>query len=623
MHIRKIAWPAVIFVNGLFVLLVFHPFRKAPLYDFSGPAEASVIVPLEPTPLARYDSGSTSRLAILVTDPHSTWLGLAHGLKTIGVPFVVTTDYRRALQHKVIFVYPTFSGGVLSPEALQALLAFPQSGGTLIAQNAIGAAMLDLFGFDEPVPSRTRLTMTLAERQPGGLMFDSMERTIRLGNSSRMAEVLGSYGFTNPREPPLAVYDDGTAALIQRSAGKGKAYALGLDFGDYLLRGENVRADWLSRSYINEYEPAGDTLLRWLRAVIQDADPDAVSLGTVPFGRDFTLILTHDIDARNSLENSLSYARFEASRGVRATYFIQAKYLKDWYDIPLLDDRSAGLLAGLDALGMEIASHSVTHSIVFELFPLGTGTERYPGYHPRIRKQNSTAGASVLGELRVSKFLLEQIGKREVESFRSGYLRNPETLSQALYATGYRFSSTATVGETMTNLPFQMNFNRRIFAELPMFEFPAAVDDTRPIPLDEVLAKFDTLIGLISRYGGMCVVLIHPNVIEPKLGFEQKLLDAAGNRAWIGSVRDFGRWWTARNVVGLDVVKTDQGRIVNLTLPEEIEGLPVVVPSGWIFERSEPEGTAAVVAPGTLVLGKVSGGLRLFFRVAGPKRPSR
>jgi hypothetical protein len=123
----------------------------------------------------------------------------------------------------------------MSPKAMRAVLDHPRNGGTLIAEIAIGAGMREVFGFDESVPSRSRLTMSLEEQQPGGLILpDPLERSFRLGNPDNPEQVLGTYGYTNPRESPLAKFEDGTAAITRNSIGKGEVYAVGLDLGDFL-----------------------------------------------------------------------------------------------------------------------------------------------------------------------------------------------------------------------------------------------------------------------------------------------------------------------------------------------------------------------------------------------------
>ena len=142
--------------SAVWVSLLLFPFSddytvrpdQMQIFDgVSGPSDVSVVQPLSPTPVSRYQVGTQSRLAVLLTDPASNWLRLAHGLKTIGVPFLVTQDYRQALAHRVVLVYPMISGRVLSSEAMKALAAFPRSGGTLIGVNVLGGGLNEVFGF--------------------------------------------------------------------------------------------------------------------------------------------------------------------------------------------------------------------------------------------------------------------------------------------------------------------------------------------------------------------------------------------------------------------------------------------------------------------------------------------
>ena len=79
--------------------------RKNELFTVSGirgPEDKSELTARNLTSWTAYSSGSSSRLAILLTDTTASWLGLAHGFKSIGIPFIITTDYRRALQSKVV-----------------------------------------------------------------------------------------------------------------------------------------------------------------------------------------------------------------------------------------------------------------------------------------------------------------------------------------------------------------------------------------------------------------------------------------------------------------------------------------------------------------------------------------
>lgn len=74
------------------------------LDDLNGPTEVSHISDQGRSDWNRFASGEPSRLAILLTDKDSAWLGLAHGLKSIGVPFTITDDVAEATRHNVVLV---------------------------------------------------------------------------------------------------------------------------------------------------------------------------------------------------------------------------------------------------------------------------------------------------------------------------------------------------------------------------------------------------------------------------------------------------------------------------------------------------------------------------------------
>src|SRR5262245_60170896 len=104
----------LLFLGGAvyLVALTFGPGAPpAPdIYHFkgvNGPQQVTPPLPARTAAWQQYGEGSPSRLAILLTDPDSAWLGLAHGLKTIGVPFRITRDVETALAHEVVVVYPT------------------------------------------------------------------------------------------------------------------------------------------------------------------------------------------------------------------------------------------------------------------------------------------------------------------------------------------------------------------------------------------------------------------------------------------------------------------------------------------------------------------------------------
>ncbi|HEV2558878.1 MAG TPA: polysaccharide deacetylase family protein [Microvirga sp.] len=562
---------ALHYVNSVFVFT-----------GLEGPKTVSEVPEAKPAEWTAFRREGASRLAILLTDESSAWLGLAHGLKALGVPFTITRDPAEALRHRVVLVYPLISGRVLAPEALRMLAAHPRGGGTLIAANVLGGGLEEVFGFRREEASRKRYRLDFSPAARGWLgLTEKEEQALHFGDPAKPEAQLGTHGYVGAGEA-LAAFDDGTAAITRRRIGTGAAYALGFDPGFLLLTGQNARGTDLEQDYVNAYAPQGDVLLRMLRQIWREGEPLAAGLGRVPGGKALAAMMTFDVDYTRSLPNAVAYAEALKEQGVRGTFFVQTKYVRDYNDAIILNDETAAHLRRLGELGMELASHSVSHAYAFRDFELGTGREQYPAYQPRVVSRNAAEGGTILGELRVSKFLLESLAPpAEVVSFRPGHLANPTFLPQALEAAGYRYGSSVTAGISLTHLPFRLKHTRGSTAETGVFEFPITVEDERSPLMGLRLPQAVDLGRKIGRDGGIFVVLIHPNILGHKLEFARGIVEALKPDAWFGGVADFGAWWSARDRVELDVVERDGQAVLRLSAPLPIKDLAVELPAGW------------------------------------------
>ena len=599
---RRLSWWRV-FALGLLVAVLAAPLglvvldystRMFVFSGVSGPDGLTVVPPPRAADWRDYQRDGHSRLAVLLMDEDSAWLGLAHGLKAIGLPFTITRDVQEALRHRVVLAYPYVSGRNLHPDELSALAAHPQQGGTLIAANVLGGGLNQIFGFSEAIPSRHRYGLAFDSNAAAWLGLTEPEETLlRLGKSESKAAQLGTHGYTEA-EDVLARFDDGAAGITRRRHGDGTAYALGFDPGAFLMAGQNSRSDDLGREYVNAYVPQADVVLRFLRQVWREGEPLAVSVGPVPQGKPLAVLMTFDVDYTRSLPNALAYAELLRSHGVRGTFFIQTKYMRDYNDAIMLTDEAVPYLKRLQELGMEIGSHTVAHARGFSRFAMGTGRERYPDYQPFVAAREETSGGTILGELRVSKFLLETLAARaRVVSFRPGYLANPTTLPQALEATGYRFSSSATAGLSLTHLPFRLTYDRGPAAETGIFEFPITIEDEHEPPMGQRLPEALEVARKIARDGGIFNVLIHPNILDHKLDFVRGALEALRQHAWFGSVGDFGAWWQARDSLELNTERRGESMVISLAASQVIGDLSLQVPKGWHLEPSASPGLSA------------------------------
>ena len=596
---RALRWSIAALVTiAALGIAAFIAMRRMPAPDeyryagLVGPTTATVVRAVPDTPWQRYHSASPSRIAILLTDPNSDWLGLVHGFKAIGLPFSVTRDAGEAATHDLVLIYPAVSGKLLPSKQIATLEAFVRKGGTLVAFDVVEPDLAPFFGFSQAVPSRARSSITLTTSSPLTRDFvDAKERHLRFADRLDPLLNAGSYGYTGVEQGAVARFDDGTAAIVEHAIGAGKTYAIGVDVGALLLKGYNNREQNIAAAYDNAYQPTLDVFLRLLRDIYQRATPEAVTLGTVPNGKRFSVIIAHDVDSSVAIGHCLEYAAAERALGITTTYFLQSKYVRDYNDTAFFDEAAGAMAARLSAMGMEVASHSVSHSRQFSTFPVGTGTESYPSYAPFILDKSHTRNGTILGELRVSKFILEHFAHTPVVSFRPGNLSNPFTLPENAERVGYRYISATTADDSLTHLPFQLNAGRDTKAEVRVFEIPVTVEDEAPPRMDKRESDAERLAENIARYGGVVSILIHPNVAGYKLDFEKRFVQRFKREAYFETYRDFGDWWSARNDVTVDTRRAGDRIDITITAPEPIAGLPIALPSGRVIVLGAISGT--------------------------------
>ena len=577
------------------------------LNTLSGPEDHSAFMSKKSASWTSFSSGSSSRLAILLTDTTASWLGLAHGLKSIGVPFMITTDFKKALTHNVVFVYPVISGAIVSPEEMQALAAFPRNGGTLIGSQVLGG-LNEVFGFEEPVPSKQHFEINIPVDTESVIVKEfsnPKEISISLGNKERFKETMGTYSYLKTQYPPIATYEDKSSSITQKPYENGFAYAFGFDVGFLILKGHNIRHQDFNRSPMNDFEPTIDVILRLIKNIYLQSDKNASFICTVPYNKNLTVCLTHNVNFKKALDQAPAFAAEEKKMNIHSTYFIQTRFIRDSRPWIFGSKNDFEKLNEISKAGMDIQSNGVSGSSFFDQFDQGTGDEVYPTYKPYVMAFEKTYHGSIFGEMRVSRFLIDNFVKgNKTSAFRSTYLYTPFTYPQSLMACGYRFSSSVPANAALTHLPFQMNYNREYDSEVEAFEFPVTDDDEVP-PYDVDRVKNSIALAKnIGRYGGCFIGQIHTNAYG--LQAEKEFLNAIKEEAWIGTINDFGLWWAARNEVSLDVTNSNSIRVVTINVPKRMEGLAIMLPL-----RSTPvtvEGGGKYSVDGKLIIFELAEG---------------
>ncbi len=569
--------------------------------DKQGPLTKSILPLKQKTSWRNYATGPSYGVAVLLSDTNSAWLGIVHAFKSFGIPFRLYSNTDSAIKHDMVMVYPMLTGKLFKEQELIRMDDYLRNGGTLLAVNVLGGITED-FGFAEAIPSRKNFKVKINDKNNARLseFTDAKETEISLGDRNNFKETIGTYSYSKPLSTPLLVYENNEACLTQyHFKSGGSAFALGIDIGEFVLRSENERGFNAQRTYVNDYEPSLDVLIRVIKNIYTSSSSSAVTLNTVPLNKAITVCLTHDIDFTRSIKNAVDYAKMENQKGVKATYFIQTKYIKDWNDDIFFNDTGVGYLNTVSSLGMEIASHSVSHSHAYSKFEEGTGGEQYPAYRPFVKGRDEATGGSVVGELRVSKFLLDNcVSNTNVLSFRPGHLSYPFSLPQYIVASGYKYSSSITANNALTHLPYQMQYNRETEQELNAFEFPVTIEDEEKPRMDLRLDKSLALAKKLSAYGGLLNVLIHTDTLAYKYNYETALIDSLKNTAVFYTIKEFGNWWLARNGVTFSVEKQKQlnSLHVNTTMP--IKEIGFTLPAGWVCKGND----ANIVQTGNEIL---------------------
>jgi hypothetical protein len=506
-------------------------------------------------------------------------------LQTMGIPFFVTRDLRAASRHKLMILYPEVDGGTYDAAQAQAISDFVAHGGVILAQNVLWGGFKTLFGFERVVPLRTRHKIVFDTVDPEvtdatlRYLNRAAEKEVPLG-SSAIPEVIWSNGYEGaPGTRSLARFEDGSTAVLRHDVGRGHTYLIGVALNDVVLRNQQNRDYEAQRIYVNGFEPGTDVWLLLLRAWYETYSDTGIRLGTIPEGKRSVLMLSHDVDWENSFKPMLAFAAFEKSAGTSSTFFVQTKYLDDVNSHAFFFGQSLDILRELAARNSDIESHSVIHSKLFNKVPLGSGGEQYPSYQAHATRDDAAQGATALGEVCVSKSLLDgEIPAHKTIFFRAGHLRVPPYLPEALVRCGYEFDSSFTAGDVLTNFPYRLDFDLGMTEPAPIFEFPVTFEDEQLPPLVNRIPAMLDVIEANAENGAPSVLLIHSNNAQDKLEAERALLSQLPKDILVENMTEFARFWKARSQVSWVPRPSTGGERIEINSEFPVAGLTLVSP---------------------------------------------
>lgn len=522
-------------------------------------------------------------------DARQEQLALRDCLELLGIPFLATTDVKQAVRRPLVLIGGILTHTELTPSEQEVLYSYVERGGVLLSSQVQSTGFFPLFGLARSTTSRANFQVKFTGSSDATLRYLNRpeERTISLGDPKLYSETVWSTEYTpTSRTQVLARYENGAAALTVNAYGRGLAYALGLGFKETTLIPRLARSFEAARHWINWFEPSGDVFRLLLRGLYEDTVHPFLLLHTVPEGRETALCLSHDVDARESFRNSLAFARMEAALGVRSTFFVTTKYFPDAADIGYYTAERVAWIRQVKELGMEVGSHSVSHSSTFERFPVGSSEADPQNYQPNH--------PTLFGEVRISKQLLDRDLHQQTAGFRAGYLQYPGELLRVLEESGYVFDSSVSAQFVLTNFPY-FGFRRRALGSehSRIVVIPVTLDDSRGELVvrdfltaetqEETLRTWMEVIRANAENNAITCLLIHPTNITYKLETERRLIEKnRGNDRWIGDVGSLARFWQGRARLRPVLRKQSDGSaliVLNLTRADLPPGQALAVES--------------------------------------------
>jgi hypothetical protein len=540
---------------------------------------------------------SPSQAAVLLLGKSQQAFPAARVLEAAGLSFTVTRDRAAALRRRLVFIPLDDQPLRLPPSDMDSLRDYVSGGGVLVLQMPAADLWPELTGLSRAAASQSRRLIAL--RGPADPGWAWAERTEELELPLASAKVRkGPWSaalFPAPGQGAeiLADFKDtGEPALTRRRLGGGAVYVLGAHLRDLSVRPQAGRGFDAARSSVNGYEPAADVWPLLFRAWSEQAGPFWLRLRTVPGRGRGVFLLSHDFGPGADAAQAGEFAALESSRGVKATWFFQTSVKADDPANQFFDARQRQLARDLAFAGHELGSLSVCFPPDLEALPVGEKVPDPKDYRPDVDVRGFTRQGSLLGELGVSKALLEKtLSPGSVSGFRSPFFSYPQSLDLALARAGYAYDSSLSANSVMTHLPFRLVASRAMVRETDLVELPVTFAQPRPEEPPLTAQALLATAGLISRHGGWSVWSLKPDGKPGRLELLREVLDGLPRETELMTMARAARFWLARSRARFSFAPGRGAKewVVSLDLPA---GSPALS-----FQASGPLASCACAEP--------------------------
>ncbi len=524
---------------------------------------------------------------------------LKHVLKVSGLPFIVTTNVDTAKKYSAIICSSKTETFTFTTPEKDSLISYVNKGGILFAPYMRDPYFYPLYGLSGGGNSSTNykiLFNTFLNDPSFKWLDDTLETTISLGKIT-YTSVINTRYYTVGGALSLAKYGNNNDAITRGTYGAGFAYALGFSFKNLILVNQQNRDYDANRSYSNGFEPTSDVIILFLKAALLNHVSFSPYLHTSPYNSKSTVMVTHDIDATSSYDTMHYYSDWENQIQLKAQYLITTHYVDDGALADFYNIFNIPKVQYLLGQGHVLGSHSVGHFPDFDdasVFPLGTLGNTTSSYLPYNQgNANPTTNGNVIAEAEVSKNLLNTNFGLQIKTFRAGYLCFNPKLINALDTVGYKFNSTFSANDVLTNFPYKCKkSNSSSGAITKVWEIPMTISDVvpsstmTPATMPQRVLQWLDVTTRNKRNYAPTVLLIHPTRMF-KLTAEQNYISGLTNDIFITNMDTYGDYWVARD--SIDFISSLNGNTLTITIPNKFLPLPnsisFIVDKGKLLDK--------------------------------------
>jgi hypothetical protein len=512
-------------------------------------------VPVQGTIAAVLDwTGRDSSAASEDVLPDAEVLAVCHNLSEMGSPHIHTTDWDTAKTYPLVAVAGVLETDAVNDTERDALASYVQNGGTLLLWRTGDAGLLSRLGVSASTTfAGTTTRQVTFDAQSGDGAVRYIDDDVEVNWPMQYWQEGPTREYTVGSATALATWTDGKAAIARSNLGTGRAYVFGWRLKIVLVDSELQAIPGAEPLWTNVQILDADLARLMVRGIYETLPGSPQVRQFAPNGKPAALILTHDVDASVAYNNLPQYLALENTWGVKSTYsFTTAPYDSGWVEEMYNASGKANIQNALDQ-GFDIQSHSFAHFIDFDKAPVGTGNETANDYLPHYSADlGKTIGFSGLGELGVSRWLLQKDFNIQVTGYRSGYLlMNTDFLSE-VQQTGYRRDSDYAAGISRGFTPFvPFTVKNGVITTYRFMEYPMGLEDPVNLTADNVVQTVDTWERVIRtnyKNGVPTVINVHP-VNQPRLDAMQLLFERISDLdLWIGDWTTFDEFWQAQGV---------------------------------------------------------------------------